>query len=287
MTRFASPSIFCGAVVALALVLLAPEAFGQTEIRAMSFNVRFATESDGEHAWRHRSDLAASVIRFHEPDIVGVQEALLEQLQDLEERLPAYDWIGVGRDDGASTGEFSAILYRPDRLELLESDTFWLSDTPEVPGSKGWDTAITRIVTWALFQDRANGTRFFHFNTHFDHVGKDARRQSASLIVDRISARDPELPVVVTGDFNATPESVPYARLTAALRDARPASESVPHGPEGTFSGFVATRDSMPRIDYVFVTPDVQVERFATLAEHWNGRHASDHLPVLADVILP
>ena len=270
-----------------ALLLGPADAQGQTPIRAMSFNIRYATESDGEHAWSHRRDLAASVIRYHAPDVVGVQEALLEQLNDLTERLPEYEWIGVGRDDGKSGGEFSAILYRPDQLKLVESNTFWLSETPGVPGSKGWDTAITRVVTWALFEDRENGASFYHFNTHFDHIGEEARRQSASLIVDSVAVRALSIPAVVTGDFNATPESVPYATVAAFLTDARLASVEPPHGPEGTFSTFVATRDPMNRIDYVFVTPGVEVQRFATLAEHWNGRHASDHLPVVADILLP
>jgi endonuclease/exonuclease/phosphatase family metal-dependent hydrolase len=269
------------------LLALPSAAFAHDPIRVMSFNIRYATESDGEHAWSQRRDLAASVIRFHRPDLVGVQEALLEQLNDLEERLPDYDWVGVGRDDGESGGEFSAILYRPDRVELLESDTFWLSETPETPGSKSWDTAITRVVTWALFRDRADGSRFYHFNTHFDHIGQEARRQSAMLIVARIAERAEQVPAIVTGDFNAEPDSPPYAVMAAALSDARLASETPPHGPEGTFSSFVAHREPMPRIDYVFVTEGIIVERFATLAEHWNGRHASDHLPVMADVALP
>ncbi|HEX7069678.1 MAG TPA: endonuclease/exonuclease/phosphatase family protein, partial [Rhodothermales bacterium] len=225
-------------IVAILVFLLAlPDAaLGHDPIRAMSFNIRYATESDGEHAWSQRRDLASSVVRFHRPDVVGVQEALIEQLNDLKERLPDYDWVGAGRDDGKTGGEFSAILYRPDRLELLDSDTFWLSETPDVPGSKSWDTAITRVVTWALFRDRTDGARFYHFNTHFDHIGQEARRQSAMLIVERIANRAEDVPAIVTGDFNAEPDEPPYAIMTAALRDARLVSETPPHGPEGTFT---------------------------------------------------
>lgn len=280
-------------VLVLALMLATPallpgNAAAQTDLRAMTFNIRFATESDGEHAWSRRKDLAASVIRFHQPDLVGLQEALLAQIEDLVERLPDYAWVGVGRDDGASAGEFSAIMYRADRFTAREWGTFWLSETPEVPGSKSWDAAITRIVTWVLFDDEDTGNSFYHFNTHFDHVGTEARLHSAHLILERLRARAYDtLAVVVTGDFNFEPTAEPYAVLSDVLLDAREMSGAEPHGPEGTFSGFVATREPMPRIDYIFVTSGITVERYATLAEHWNGRHASDHLPVVADVRLP
>ena len=274
-------------VLTVAMPHPAPAQDDAQALRAMSFNIRLAIDSDGEHAWRHRADRAASVIRFHQPDVVGLQEALVEQLRDLEISLPEYQWVGVGRDDGEQGGEFSAIMFRPDRLELKETDTFWLSETPDVPGSKSWDAAITRVVTWALFERRSDGQQFYHFNTHFDHIGEAARRQSAQLIVDSVTVRAGELPIVVTGDFNAQPDSEPYATVTASLVDARVASETPPHGPEHTFSTFTATTEPTHRIDYVFVTPGIRVLRFATLAEHWEGRHASDHFPVVADVVLP
>ena len=260
---------------------------GHDEIRVMSFNIRLNIESDGEHAWPHRAARTASVIRYHEPHVVGLQEAKIEQLEDLDESLPGYDWVGVGRDDGASGGEFSAIMYRTDRLDLVETETFWLSESPDMPGSKGWDAAFPRVVTWALFERKSDGQRFYHFNTHFDHVGEEARRRSAQMILDAIENREEDLPAIVTGDFNAEPDSDPYAVITGSLKDARLISSTKPHGPEGTFSGFVATQNPMHRIDYVFVSPDVRVERYATLAEHWEGRHASDHVPVVADVVLP
>ena len=252
----------------------------------MSFNIRYNTPNDGENAWPHRTDHVASVIRFHEADFAGLQEALLGQIQDLEERLPGYAWIGVGRDDGSEEGEFTPIFYRTDRYELEDSDTFWLSETPEVPGSKSWDTAITRIATWGIFRDRRTGRRFVLLNTHFDHVGTEARAKSAELIVEHVKEFD--LPAIVTGDFNTTPGTEPYEVLTAAgsaLRDAFHVSEMPHHGPASTWSGFEAVAPDR-RIDFIFVSDGVDVVRHGILSETLDGRFPSDHLPVLADIRL-
>lgn len=255
-------------------------------LRLMSFNIRYNTSADGVHAWPNRRDRAASVIRFHDADLVGVQEALKGQLDDLTARLPQYATFGVGRDDGAEAGEFSAVLYRTDRFELLEDDTFWLSETPGVVGSKSWDAAITRIVTWGRLRDRATGRTFVHFNTHFDHRGETARTESARLLADTARTIAGDLPILITGDFNFTDDTPGYGLLTDHYRDARRASETPAHGPEGTFSGFEVTGEPGGRIDYVFVSPDVHVRAFGTLTDSWNGAYASDHLPVLAVVDL-
>lgn len=179
-------------------------------LRVMSFNIRFNTARDSANAWPHRKDLAASMIRFHHANLAGLQEALKGQIDDLAERLPGYGWFGVGRDDGRDKGEFSAIFYRRDRFELLEESTFWLSEEPEVIGSKGWDAAITRIVTWGKLRDRSTGKVFFHFNTHFDHRGVRAREESASLLLTKIKEIAGTTPVIVTGDFNSRESSEPY-----------------------------------------------------------------------------
>lgn len=250
----------------------------------MSFNIRYNTPNDGENAWPNRKEMAAGVIRFHDADFAGLQEALLGQIEDLQARLPEYDWIGVGRDDGESAGEFTPIFYRQDRFELEDQDTFWLSETPEVPGSKSWDTAITRIATWGAFRDRRTGDRFIVLNTHFDHIGTEAREESAKLIVDRLSAFD--VPVIVTGDFNATPDSAPYAVMTNSLRDAFEATQTPHYGPTSTWNGFDEIQPNR-RIDYIFVSNDVTVLRHGILSETVDGRFPSDHLPVLAEIRLP
>lgn len=270
-----------------------------TFLRVMSFNIRYNNPRDGDNAWPHRKDLAASMLHLHRPDVVGMQEALAEQVEDLAKRLPDFAWTGVGRDDGATQGEFAAVFYRRTRLTLLENGTFWLSETPEIPGSMGWDAHCVRTVTWVRFCDNATGAPFVFLNTHFDHAGKHARRESALLLLDRAHALAGDakgdtsviLPVVVTGDLNCTETSETYHLLVQGgedggfrLSDAKTRSETPHHGPVGTFHAFTGVLRA--RIDYIFVSEGVRILRHATLADHWDGRYPSDHMPVVADVTL-
>lgn len=254
-------------------------------LRVMSFNVRHDNPNDGEHAWPKRRPRVREVLRFYRPDILGLQEALAHQIEQIAEDLPNYRWVGVGRDDGKAAGEFTPIFYNADRLELLDRGTFWLSPTPEEVGSKGWDADLPRIATWALLRDSAGGGEFLAINTHFDHRGETARTESAKLIAKRAREIAGDRPVVLTGDFNATPDSDAYAVLSEAFADVRAAAEDV-LGPAGTFGTFTAHEAAAPQIDYVFVTNGSAVARFATLAHHWQGRHVSDHFPIMADVVL-
>lgn len=269
-------------------------------VKVMSFNIRYNNPNDGEHAWPNRKAMVASVVNFHAADLVGMQEVLRGQLTELEALLPDYAWYGVGRDNGAATvvnsgeragentGEFAPIFYRRDRLQLLDSGEFWLSEMPNEIASRGWDAALPRIATWAKFKDRQSGQDFIHLNTHFDHRGEVARVRSAQLILDKLAVLSDGLAVVVTGDFNVTPDSDAYATMITGLEDTKLKSESIPHGPDGTFGGFtVELGESMDRIDYVFVGDDVKVLRYGVLSDQWNGRYPSDHLPVLAEIRFP
>jgi endonuclease/exonuclease/phosphatase family metal-dependent hydrolase len=266
-----------------------PERTPASPLRVMTFNLRLDVASDGPNAWPHRRDWVAGLIRFHAPDALGVQEALAHMLTDLDARLPGFARVGVGRADGRAGGEFSAILYRTDRLELLDSGTFWLSPTPEVPGSKGWDAAIERIATWARFRDRRTGCTHVHLNTHFDHIGEQARQESARLIRRRLGSIAGILPVIVTGDLNADPQSVPYrifirdtiANASAPLRDAFAVSRDGHYGPTSTWNAFRAIEPGR-RIDYVLVSTPIPVLSHGILPDSWDGRFPSDHLPVLA-----
>lgn len=263
-------------------------------LRVMTFNIRYDEPRDKENAWPNRRKLVASMIRFHHADLVGVQEALKRQLDDLSEWLPDYAWVGVGRADGKAGGEFSAILYRKSRFSVLESATFWLSETPHIP-SKSWDAALPRIVTWVKFRDKQTGKIFFHFNTHFDHRGMRAREESAQLLLRRIELLARRLPAVVTGDFNFTESSYAYEILTAkgtdsknetlALRDGRYLSEHGHYGPTSTFNEFKALVPNM-KIDYVFVKGNVRVLQHGALSDTWDGRFPSDHFPVLAEIVI-
>lgn len=268
----------------------------QVPLRVMSFNIRYNNPGDGENAWPLRKDMVASMVQFHEADLVGIQEALKGQMDDLAKLLPEYEWIGVGRDDGKESGEYSAIFYSENRCTDLQHGTFWLSATPETAGSMGWDAACVRIVTWAKFQDKKTGKVFYHFNTHFDHVGETARRESAKLLLQRIGEMTKVEPVIVTGDFNANEDSPVYEILTKGtigepasgpphlLVDTRYVSAHAHHGPNWTFHGFETVVDR-PKIDYIFVSKNVKVARHGVLSDRWNDRYASDHLPVLAELI--
>ena len=255
-------------------------------IRVMTFNIRYDNPDDGIHSWTHRRDRVVSSILYSGAIVVGVQEALNHQLLQLDSSLVNHTWLGVGRDDGAELGEYTAIFYDSTRVSLTDSGTFWLSETPQVPGSRSWDAAITRTATWARFES-VSGTVFFVFNTHFDHVGEDARVRSAALIHSKIKEIASSMPAVLLGDFNTTENSDAYSELTADLADALYISELAHHGPKGTFHGsFMATDEAGPRLDYIFVGNGIAVKKHATLSDNWDGALASDHLAVVADVVI-
>lgn len=261
----------------------------QEEIRVMTFNIRLDTPADSMNNWKYRRENAARMIRFYDVDLLGTQEVLHNQLQDLLNLLPEYGYLGAGRKDGKTEGEYSAFFFRKSRFDLLKTGNFWLSQTPEVPGSMGWDAACERMVTWGIFKDRANGKKFAAFNTHFDHMGKVARLNSALLLKDRISQIAGNMPVILTGDFNDTEGSEPIQKLLEGgkLKDTR-RSAALVYGPEWTFHGF--GRVPLPereRIDFIFISPSAEVNACASLAEVCDTLYLSDHNPVLAKVVLP
>ena len=252
--------------------------FGQ-EIAVLSYNIRYNSPGDGLDLWDLRKTELIQQIKELDPISFGVQEATLTQMKDLEVGLPGYSYVGVGRDDGATKGEFSAIFYKSSELKVLQEDTFWLSETPEKV-SVGWDAALPRICTYARFELVSSKKRFWHFNTHFDHIGETARAESAKFIVskiaDLVSFGDV---VVLSGDFNAEPHEEPILVLKNSLED--PAHQIDLQGPKGTFSGFQLDAPLDRRIDYIF-TKGVSVMSYQHLdAKRANGRWISDHLPVL------
>lgn len=265
-------------------------------INIMTFNIRLPHLGDGIHYWDQRRPLVASVIRYHEADLIGVQEAHRRQLDDMIADMPEYEWFGVCRTDGTMNpvpdNEFSAILYRKERFERLDGNTFWLSETPDKIASVGWDAALPRIVTWSKFKDKLSGEIFFHFNTHFDHIGVTARNESAKLIMKRIEMLAGNLPVVLTGDFNCSDTDSPYMTITnestpSHLTDAIRISKIPHHGPMTTFAGnFEISGLIDHRIDFIFIRNNVDVLKHAILSDSWNGHLASDHLPVIARVII-
>ncbi len=269
------------------LIIMCSLAIAAQDLNVMSFNIRLNTSRDSLNAWPHRKDLVASEILFHEAHIIGLQEALNEQMNDLQERLKDYKYAGVGRDDGQTRGEYCAIFYDTKRLQALESKTFWLSETPEVPGSKGWDAQITRVVTWIKFRDLKTKKIFYAFNTHFDHIGKVARKESAKLLLQKIKEIAGDTPAVITGDFNSNPSDEPIQVILdpqnpQRLTDSKSISETPHYGPTGTFNAFKnAEIDDQP-IDFIFLKGKWKVKKHATISQTWKGRFASDHFAVFA-----
>ncbi|ELR70506.1 endonuclease/exonuclease/phosphatase family protein [Fulvivirga imtechensis AK7] len=274
-------------VFVLGLMIASTFTNAQTPIKVMTFNIRYDSQTDYEqgNGWKQRRDNIVRLIRHYDPDLLGLQEAEKHQLDFLLEQLQVYDYIGISRDNKVDQGEYSAILYRKDRFKLGENSTFWLSETPETP-SKGWDANLPRIVTWGEFDDKKNNKVFYFFNTHFDHIGVKARENSAQLVVKKIGEIAGPAPVILSGDFNATPEAPPYAILTEKLKDAKVASAHPVYGPDGTFSGFeLSSPEKFPRIDYMFVRK-LKVQDYETIADFFNDKFASDHLPIVMVVDL-
>jgi endonuclease/exonuclease/phosphatase family metal-dependent hydrolase len=261
---------------------------GNSDLKVMTYNIRFNNPDDGPNAWVHRKQAVINLIITHNPDLLGVQEALMDQINDIGSELANYKWFGAGRDDGREKGEFSAIFYRNDKFELLDGATFWLSATPDIPGSMGWDAACTRIVTWIKLRENSSGLVLFHFNTHFDHMGDTARLESARLLMERIRKIAGDAPVIVTGDFNLKESEEPYQLLTNSsagynLLDARhQARES--KGPDYTYIGFDFVGEPGEIIDYIFYHNLKETSSLQIITENKNGIYPSDHLPVEARI---
>lgn len=257
-------------------------------LNVMTFNIRYNTVNDSLNAWPYRKDQVVSQVVYHGVNLLGVQEAQHNQMTDVKQRLPQFKYIGGGRDDGKEKGEYSAIFYDTVQLQLLSNKMFWLSTTPDVPG-KGWDADFPRVVTWGKFKHRKTGKLFFAFNTHFDHIGKIARRESAKLLLQKVQAIAGNIPTIITGDFNAHPDDEPIQVITDAasplrLTDSKDISRTPHYGPTGTFNGFTNKETTDQPIDYIFLKGKWIVNTHATLSQTWGGRFASDHFSVLANV---
>lgn len=253
-----------------------------SQINVATFNLRMDTPQDSLNAWKHRKEMVKGLIRFHDMDILGTQEGFKHQLDDLLE-LDDYAYVGVGRDDGKDQGEHSAIFYKKNRFEVLEKGNFWFSETPDVP-SKGWDaTCCNRICSWAKFKDKKSGKIFFAFNSHYDHEGRIARKNSSLLLLRQINKIAGKFPVFCTGDFNAVPDDEPIQILykDGKLKDAYLISQQPPYGTEGTFTGFKKDSEMKDRIDYIWVKGNISVKKYGTLNEMPYRRFPSDHFPVM------
>jgi endonuclease/exonuclease/phosphatase family metal-dependent hydrolase len=255
-------------------------------LRIITYNIRMNTPSDGENTWPRRSNQVSALLDFHQADIFGLQEALIGQIEDIQAQLPKMTWVGVGRDDGEKAGEFSPLFYNSEKFKALKKGWFWLSETPEKPGL-GWDAACNRICTWLVLKNNNSNQKFMVLNTHFDHLGNQARSESAKLILRKIKEINTEnLPVILMGDFNLTPEKEPISIITSELHDSRSITKEAPYGPTGTFNGFKFDSPLKDRIDYVFVSDQIEVKQYGVLTDSKDQRYPSDHLPVFVNLEL-
>ncbi len=259
-------------------------------LRVMSFNIRVpVSHPKPPDAWANRRPVLAAVIREERPDIVGTQEGVYSQLRDIAADLPDYEWIGLGRD-GGSRGEFCAIFFRRARFEPVAFDHFWLSDTPDVVGSITWGTAYRRMASWVRLRERATGREFYFWNTHFDHEVETARQKSAALIRDRLAALDPQIPLILVGDFNCPAGTAPaFATLTngAGLVDTWQIAKQRANEQLNTFHNYAPPLADRERIDWILARPPIEVSAAAIVDRHENGQYPSDHFPVTATLTLP
>ena len=268
-------------------LMLMSAAPNKETLRVMSYNIRYDSKDDAAkgHGWQVRKPEIVKLLKFYQPDIIGMQEVLKNQLDDLTKAMSAYESVGVGRDDGKEKGEYAPILFNTAKFELEKSGTFWLSKNPEKPG-KSWDAALPRICTWAVLKVKSSGKKVYFFNTHFDHVGVEARKESAKLILQKIREISGGNDFILTGDLNLTPDTEPIKIFVAAseVNDSKAKAE-ITLGPEGTFSGFELGKLPLDRrIDYVFTSTNFKVKSNLVLNTTYGDNYPSDHLPVLVDL---
>jgi endonuclease/exonuclease/phosphatase family metal-dependent hydrolase len=258
-------------------------------IKVMTLNIRYDNPGDSLNAWPNRAAIVSNFIRNEKPDLLGMQEVLQHQYEFLDSTLLDYGSIGVGRSDGAKEGEMNPVFYRKERFDMIRTKTFWLSETPVVPGSKAWDAGLPRIVTWVELVDKNSHQHLFYFNTHFAHDSDSARIMSAGLLLSKVDSISSDFPFVITGDFNMLPSSKGYEILTGPaesvplLKDSFVISERNPIGPMYTFNGF-SDKQGTGRIDYIFVKDGLKVLSHKTIIKKERRIYISDHWPVEAIV---
>ncbi|HLW09070.1 MAG TPA: endonuclease/exonuclease/phosphatase family protein [Fermentimonas sp.] len=285
MTKNITQVVICTIFLLLTATTVISAKSNESHVHKISsFNIRMDTPNDGDDAWPNRKEMVKGIIRFHDLDIIGTQEGFKHQLDDILE-LPDYAYVGGGRDDGKDKGEHSAIIYRKDKYEVIENGDFWFSETPNIPG-KGWDaTCCNRICSWAKFKVIKTGKEFYVFNSHYDHQGQVARKNSSLLLLEKIKEIAGDFPVFATGDFNATPDSEPIQTLSKSgfLLDSYMITKEPPYGTVGTFNSFQLNAPMKNRIDYIWVTSGIEVKKYGVLNDVHYGHFPSDHFPVVIE----
>ena len=280
------PKIFFCTAFLLAFVFFASAQ--QADLIIGTFNLRYANNGDTGNMWSQRAPIIASLIRFHDFDILGTQEGLLHQLEDINQALPQYSRYGIGRDDGKDAGEHSEIFFKKDRFDLLEHGDFWLSQTPDKP-SLGWDaTCCNRICSWVRLQDKKTKKKFYVFNTHYDYQKDLARNESSKLILKKIREIAGSNPVIFMGDLNGGNDSEWYKRIAGSgiLKDTYTEAK-YPYANNPSYHDFGHLLSDNEIIDHIFISKDFSVKRWGILSDSYHGKFPSDHFPVLTEIILP
>jgi endonuclease/exonuclease/phosphatase family metal-dependent hydrolase len=255
------------------------------EIKVGTYNIRFDHKPDTANAWVKRMPHLTGLLKYHQVQLVGTQEGLLHQLEDISHQL-GYPYIGVGRDDGGKKGEFSAIFYDSTVFQVLDHGTFWLSESPDRP-SVGWDASMERICTWGLFSHKISHKKFLVFNVHLDHIGQKSREEAVKLILRKTQEFSTDYPLVFMGDFNVDDKNLVYHIITdAGFQDAFLTTPIPPYGPVGTFNAFDWNRIPSPRIDYIFLKGALKLESYAVAGDHYGLKYPSDHFPVMVSIKL-
>ena len=252
----------------------------------MTFNIRYDNSNDGINQWENRKSEVIDLIKYYEPDALGIQEGLFNQVKYLDQNLSNYSWIGCGRDDGKQKGEFSAIYFNHNKLSLIEASTFWLSNTSDEV-SIGWDASMERVCTYGVFENKISKKKILILNTHYDHIGKRARLESSKLILGKIKEiNQSNYPIILMGDFNSQPKDEPIQEILPELNDPSELSKNGIYGPVGTFTGFEENKVAERRIDYIF-TKDLEAVKYRHVDDKMkNNNYVSDHLPVLIEIKL-
>lgn len=282
-----TPIIKRAVLPALALLfILSCTSHNVTPLEVMTFNIRYDNPDDGMFSWDSRKEMVYWLIEKYDPDIMGLQEALKGQMDNLESSLSEYAWSGAGREDGEDRGEYVPVFYRKNMFSLIGQGNFWLSERPDEPGSISWDAACTRMVSWIKLKETGTGNALFVFNTHFDHVGEEARMQSARILVDSISHIAGSDPVIITGDFNCEPGSDPLKALSELLADTREKAKIREDGAGTTYVGFPGDLFTGKIIDHIFVSSHFDVAEHEIITDNTGSFFPSDHLPVRVSLML-
>lgn len=255
------------------------------QLKVMTFNIRLDAPSDGDNNWKYRKNNVAQMIKYYQPDLLGMQEVCHNQMEDLKQSLPQYTALGVARDDGKEAGEYCPIFFNTERFDVVDYGNFSLSENPDSIGLKGWDASYNRITTWCVLKDKNTSNQLVFFNTHLDNDGKVARNESVQLIMNKIKEIAPGVPAIITGDFNCTPDDEPLKVLEAGGMMNALTTAKVTYGSSWSFHDFGRlAMEERVLLDYIFTTTGAIIDRYRVIEDMPNNSYLSDHHPVMVDV---